>query len=250
MTPACGRTIPLSLPRKWICDLLEFSQRVPTVAAERVLDVRALAAARKKVSSQPRWCSVIMKSFGLASQCIPELRRSYLEFPYSHLYEHPSSVASVVIQRDFLGEPAVLTGLIQAPETLPLAELELRMHHLNCLPFEDIGSYRRLIRTTKLPRPLRRLVWWYGLSVSGRTKSKVFGTFSCNSVAKMQIQMRQFVTPITTSLYYDAVSKAGELTVQMIIDHRVFDASVVGRALGELESILNSEMVEEVLGMP
>ncbi len=233
-----------------MCDILAFSQEVPTVAVERILNIQTLATARKRLASPPRWCALIMKSFGLASQRIPELRRSYLGFPSSRLYEHPTSIASLVIQRDFFGEPAILPGLIQAPESLSLSELESKIQQLNSLPFHEIGCYRRLIRTTKLPRPLRRLLWWYGLSVSGRIKSKTFGTFSCNSVAKMQIQMRQFVSPITSSIYYDPRTTLGEITVQLAIDHRVFEAEVAGRALGELESLLNLEMVGEVLGMP
>ncbi len=249
MSATRGRTISLSLPRRWVGDLLAFGDAVPTVAVERVLDIQRLSAARARLASPPRWCSLIMKSFGLASQVIPELRRSYLGFPYSRLYEHPTSVATMVIQRDFFGEPAVMPALIQAPEILSLADLELRLQQLNSLPFEEIGCYRRLIRTTRLPCPLRRLLWWYGLSVSGRTKSKTFGTFSCNSVSKMKMTMRQFVTPITSSIYYDPDKSAGELTIQMAIDHRVFDAQVAGRALGELERLLNEEMVKEIRGM-
>jgi hypothetical protein len=249
MNPARGQTIPLSLPRRWVGDLLAFGQSVPTVVAERVLQIQPLASARKRLESPPRWCALIMKCFGLASQRIPELRRSYLGFPYSRLYEHPSSVATIVLQRDFIGELAVMPALIQAPESLSLADLELRLQQLNSLPFEEIGCFRRLIKTTKLPGPLRRLLWWYGLSVSGRTKSKTFGTFSCNSVAKMGIQLRQFVTPITSSIYYTPDKSTDELTIAMAFDHRVFDAEVAGRALNDIESLLNREMVEEIRGM-
>jgi len=246
MKKPSGHTIPLSLPRRWIGDLAAFSQKVPTVAAEGVMRVKTIANARRGVPRPPGWCSLITKSFGIVSSRIPELRRTYLGFPYPRLYEHPCSVAAIVINRDFQGEPAVFMGLMQAPENLPLGEIATRLRQLKESPCSEIGSYRRLIRTTRLPRPVRRLLWWYGLCVGGKQKATVFGTFSVNTVATMRGRCIQFLTPITSTLYYGSPGSAGELMIQLAFDHRVFDGSTANRAFNELESVLNNEMVAEI----
>lgn len=245
MKKPAGHSIPLSLPRRWIGDLAAFSRNVPIVVVEKSLNVKALWEARRKVADPPGWCALVTRSFGLVSARQPELRRSYLGFPFPRLYEHPQSVAAIVVGRDFLGEPAVFLGLIQGPESIPLPDVQARVRQLKEGPVTDIGSYRRLIRTTKLPRPARRLLWWYGLCVSGKQKSTIFGTFSVNSVRTMGIRMMQFLSPITTSLYYDSPDGEGKMKIQMVFDHRVFDAATAGRALGELEKVLNDEMAGE-----
>jgi len=246
MKKPSGRTIPLSLPRRWIGDLVAFSQKVPTVAVERTLRVKALTDARGSVSNPPGWCAIFTKSFGIVSARFPELRRSYLNFPFARLYEHPQSVAALVVGRDFQGEDAVFLGLMQAPETLSLPEIQRRVRQLKESPIKEMGSYRRLIRTTKFPWPIRRMLWWYGLCVSGKQKSTNFGTYSVNSVRTMGIRMIQFLVPITSTLYYSSPGADGELNIQMAFDHRVFDALTAGRALAELEKVLNNEMVAEI----
>src|SRR5436189_15762 len=44
-----GHYVPLSLPRKWIIDLMHFASRVPTAGGERTLRVRAAVEARAAV---------------------------------------------------------------------------------------------------------------------------------------------------------------------------------------------------------
>lgn len=82
--------------------------------------------------------------------------------------------------------------------------------------------------------------------MDGKQKSAIFGTFSVNSTAGMRFKVRQFVTPITTTLYYDSVSANGDMAVQFAIDHRVYDGFTSGLAFAELEKVLNTVMVEEV----
>ncbi len=69
-----------------------------------------------------------------------------------------------------------------------------------------------------------------------------------NSVAAMRARMLQFITPLTTSLYYDRVTSNGEMTLQLAIDHRVLDGYTAARVVGEVESILNNEILQELRG--
>lgn len=241
-----GRTIPLSLPRRWIGDLVHFAGKVPTVAVERILHIPSLMAARSQNPSPPGWSPLITKSFGIVSSRLPELRRSHLSFPTHRLYEHPVSCAVQVINRPFQGEPAVFLEVIQAPENLPLTDLTAKLSRFKNAPVEECGGYRRLLRTSKLPSLIRRPLWWFGLSVSGNLKSTHFGTFAVNSVATLGVSMTQFLTPITTTLYYGFPNSEGDMKIQMAFDHRVFDASTAALALEKLEGVLNKEMLAEL----
>ena len=43
-------------------------------------------------------------------------------------------------------------------------------------------AFRKMLRATRLPLPLRRLLWWIGLNV-GRQRANYFGSFGVTSVA-------------------------------------------------------------------
>ena len=246
MSDEKGRYLPLSLPRRWVGDMLYFSRGVPVVAGERTLRLRPLADARRETPFAPGWFALVTKGFGIVSARMPELRRAYMPYPWPRLYEHPFSVASVVINREYQGEPAACMCPVKKPEQQPLATLQAKLNALRTDPFEKHGSLRRLVRTSRFPRPVRRALWAVGLHATGPLRANTFGTFGVNSVAQMRSRMLQFVTPITSVLYYDSVNRDGEMVVQIAFDHRVFDGYTAGRALGELESVLNTELAAEV----
>lgn len=223
-----------------------FSHHVPNVGGEKILHVKSCALARRDAVNPPKWGACVTKAFGLASARIPELRRSYIGFPFARFYEHPESVASIVVNRSFDGEPAVFLGLMQGPENLSLARITTNLKEFHESPINELGCYRRLIRASRLPMPVRRLVWWYGLNVSGRQKSKVFGTFAINSLARSSFRVTHFMCPITSMLYYGPSGVFGEMVIQVVFDHRVFDGSTAIRGLQELEKILNNEVAEEI----
>lgn len=243
-----GRFVPMSLPRKWMADLLYFASKVRTVAVARTLRVRALADARKASELSVGWGALLTKGLGIVSQRVPELRWAYMPYPWPHFYEAPYSVASVVVDREFAGEHAVFLAPMLHPERLPLVEVQEKLDRYKTAPIESLGPFRRLVRTTRFPLPVRRLLWRIGLYGSGYMRARNFGTFGVNSMALMRITLVQTTTPITATLFYDAVSRDGELPVQLAFDHRVFDGYVAGKVLGELEKVLNAEILAEVRG--
>ena len=168
-----------------------------------------------------------------------------MPYPWPRLYEHPYSVASAVIDREWQGEHATFLCPMLHPEQRPLTAIHDKLRGFQADPVENHGALRRLIRNTRFPLPLRRALWAVGLYGSGQLRARQFGTFAINSVAGLRSRMLQFMTPITSVLYFGSVSREGELDVQFAFDHRVFDGYVAGRALGELESILNTEIAAE-----
>jgi hypothetical protein len=226
--------------------MLHFAMKVPVVAAERTLKVRSLVDARRATPFAPSWYATMLKAYSMVSVRIPELRRAYMPYPWPHLYEHPFSVGSVIVNREFQGEQATFMCPMLHPERLPLTKLHDKLQSLQNDPVEKHGSMRRLIRTTRFPRPIRRLLWATGLYASGGLRAGNFGTFSINTNAKgRRIRTLQFVTPTTSVFYFGTPSREGDMDIQVAFDHRVLDGATAYRIGTELEAVLNTELAAE-----
>jgi hypothetical protein len=236
----------LSLPRRFICDLLHFARQVPTIPVQRRMDLAAVVRARAAAAPRPSWAAIFTKAYGFVSAARPELRRSYLTFPRPHLYEHPTSVASVAIERRVGDEDGVLFGHVNAAEGHSLTELDLRLRAFKEQPLETIGAFRHALRVSSLPRPLRRLAWWFGLNVSGRKRAHFLGTYGVSVYAGLGAASLHPLSPLTTTLNYGVIGADGGVDVRIVYDHRVMDGATVARALQDLERVLNCEIVTEL----
>jgi hypothetical protein len=246
MSQPHGRYLPLSLPRRIICDLLHFAGRVPTVPVQRRMRLGAVAAARRAAVPRPSWVSLFTKAYGVVSGTWPELRRTYLPYPTPRLYEHPVGVASVAVERPFGDENAVFFGQIRSPEKLGLHDLDARLKRLKEHPLESIGSFRRALLFGRLPRPLRRLLWWVGLNFSGRKRAQYLGTFGVSVYAGLGAASLHPLSPLTTTLNYGVIGEDGVVDVRIIYDHRVMDGGTVARVLEDLEQVLTGQIVAEL----
>jgi hypothetical protein len=248
-TSSRGRTVPLSLPRRWVTDILHFGRRVPIITGERVLRLQAVAAARKQVPHPPSWASIILKAFGLVSERVPELRRSYVRFPWPRLHEMPYSVGTVVIDREYNGERGVFCAPMLHPEQLTLRQIQAKTDAWKSDPIEKHGPLRRMVRTAKLPTPVRRALWGYAIDWDGYLKGRYFGTFAINCLAGMRGRITQMCFPVTSYLYYGLPEKDGSMPIQFGFDHRVYDGATCGRAFSLLEETLNREVLAEVVAL-
>lgn len=245
-----GRYLPYSLPRRWVGDMLYAARKVPVIACERVIRVKAMHELRRKTPRPPSWSSLLIKAMGLISMKMPELRRAYLGFPWGRIYEAPYSVASVIFGRQFRGEEATFFCPMLQPERLTVDRIGAKVQAWKTDPVEAHGALRRLVRNAKPPRPIRRAMWWFGLNWFGEMRARYFGTFAVNSVASIGGRMLQFATPLTQVLYYGAVNRDGEMLIQFAFDHRVYDGITVALASVRLEEVLNNELIEEVKALP
>ena len=244
-----GRWVPLSRPRRLIADLMHFAQQVPTVAAERRMSLAPLAAARRACPRRPSWCVLFARAFALVAARRPELRRSYMAFPWPHLYEHPESVAAVTVERTWDGEEVPIITHFTSPETSLLADLDARLRYFQECPLGDISAVRRFNRLIRLPWPLRRLVWWSALNLNGPSRARNVGTFGVTSPASHGAGMLHLLSPATSTIHYGLFDADGSLDVRLTFDHRVFDGAPAARALADLESVLSNEILAEVRGM-
>src|SRR5262245_22877122 len=124
MGRAKGRNVSVSHFRRLVTDLMHFSQQVPSVAIERRMDLRSLVAAREASRPKTGWCVLFTKAYAMLSRDHPELRQSYLKFPWPRLYEHPHTVATLNLEREYRGEPIVIYCLIRSPENRTLAQMD------------------------------------------------------------------------------------------------------------------------------
>jgi hypothetical protein len=246
MSQPAGFNLPLSLPRRFMCDFLHFARKVPTVPVQRRMRLGEVVAAREAAAARPSWCALFTKAYGFVTEAWPQLRRAYLSFPWPHLYQHPITMTSVAVERRLGDEDAVFFVHLREPHKLTLPEIDLRLRQAKEQPLESCGSFRRLLFITRLPRPLRRLVWWIGLNVSGRKRAHFLGTAGVTVYSGLGASSLHPMTLLTSTLNYGVIEADGSVDVRLIYDHRVLDGATVARALADLERALNQEIVAEL----
>jgi hypothetical protein len=243
---ALNRTVSLSLPRKLVCDLVHFAHQVPTVPVQRVLNVAAVERSRALLRTRPSWCVLFTKAYAKVALEFPSLRRAYLSFPWARLYEHGMNIASIAVERIFEGEPGVFFGHIHSPEELAIMELEKRLTHFKDDPIESVADFQSTMMITRLPKPIRRLAWWYVTHSRGYRKATWLGTFGVSVYSNLGAESLHPLSPLTTTLNYGVIQANGDVAVRIIYDHRVLDGAVVARVLARLEAVLNGDIRGEL----
>jgi hypothetical protein len=228
-----------------IIDLLYFATGIPTVPVQKRMSLGPLLAARAACHERPRWTAIFTKAYAVVAQEYPELRRVYVKLPWPQLYEYPTSTAKILIERDYRGESVVCPVSIKDPAHQLLRDIASWIEHAATAPVEDIKDFRRWTQFARLPRFLRRALWWVGLNW-GRQRGNYFGTFGLSVYSALKAESLHPLAPSTTVLNYGVMSDDGVLDVRIIYDHRVMNGATVARVLVRLEEILNSVMVEEV----
>jgi hypothetical protein len=242
-----GTVRKISTPRRLVADLMHASTDVPFVSLQRPLDVRQLTEARALAAQPPGWAAIFVKAFCLVAKDEPVLRTLYAKWPWPHFYELPRSVAMVAIARIEDGEDCVLPQKVAAADKLPLTEVDALIRHAKEAPIDQVPAFRKILRATRLPLPLRRLIWQVGLNF-GRQRANYFGSFGVTSVAAYGGGRLHALSPGPFILSY-GVSKPDQ-TIDVVIrwDHRVTDAALIAKALTRLEQVLNTEIAAELRG--
>jgi len=240
-----GRSIPLSLPRRLVSDLLSFAAKMPILPVQRPMQLGPLQAARAACPIRPSWVALFIKGFALTAQEFPELRRVYLEFPRPHLYEYQDSVAALTVERAIGAEPAVLVKRIDGPARLSISQIDEAIRHARTAPIEDVKDFRRALLVARLPQALRRMLIWLGLNVP-RQRPKYFGTFCFTDLSPLGTESLRPLFPATVTLYYGAIAEDGTAVFRAAYDHRALDGATMARALTRLEQLLNGVVAAEL----
>jgi len=240
-----GQPKNISLPRRLIIDLMRASMGVPFVSLSRPLNIRPLLEARAGGAATAGWAAMFVKAFALVAKDEPVLRTVYAKWPWPTLYELPKSVALVAIARIEDGEECVLPERIVSPEAMSLADVDARIRHAKTAPIADVPMFRKIMRATRLPLPLRRLSWAVGLNF-GRQRGNWFGSFAVSSVAAYGGGELHPITPGPFIVSYGVVEPDQTIHVVIRWDHRVTDAALIARVLTRLEQVLNTEIAAEL----
>jgi 2-oxoacid dehydrogenases acyltransferase (catalytic domain) len=241
-----SRRLPLSLPRRYMCDLLYFAQKVPAARVKRRMQLGPVVAVRQAAAPRPAWCVIFTKALAFVAAARPELRRAYLGFPWPHLYEHPHTVVAMAIERQYENEDAVFHGFFRSPEERGLQELDGLLRRYQEVPLAQMDRFRRVLQISRLPRPLRRLLLWMGLNVSGRWRARNAGTCGLSTVAGLGAAIPHLLSPLTATLNYGVIGPDGAVDVYLTFDHRVLDGATAARCLEDMERALNGELLTEL----
>ena len=247
MAKVSGRRLPLSLPRRWIDDLMRISRGRPVITFERRMHLAAVAAAQE--SAKISWSLLFAKAFAIVAQRRSELRRAYMHYPWPHLYECAESLASVALERDYQDETGVFFAVIREPATQPLSRLQETLNRWKTAPLESVSDFRRLLRLARQPRLVRRFLWWYGMNATGRIRAINFGTYGISATAGSGATALNLIAPVATTINYGPFDAEHRLDVRLHFDHRVYDGMTAARALAEIEEVLETEIAAELQKM-
>ena len=240
-----GTVRKITLPRRFIADLMHASMRVPFVSLARPLNIRGLSEARAQAAQRPGWAAIFVKAFALVAKEEPVLRTLYAKWPRPAFYELPRSVAMVAIARVVDGQDCVLPQKITAPDELTLMEVNAMIRHAKEGPIEQVAAFRKILRTTPLPLPLRRLFWAIGINF-GRQHANYFGSFGVTSVAAYGAGQLHAISPGPFVMSYGVEKPDQSIDVVLRWDHRITDAALIAKTLNRLEQVLNTEIAAEL----
>jgi len=242
-----GTVRKISLPRRLVADLMHASIRVPFVSLTRPLDVRQLLEARALAAQPPGWAAIFVKAFSLVAKDQPVLRTLYNKWPWPCFYELPRSIAMIAIARVEDGQDCVLPQKVPAADELPLAEVDAQIRHAKDAPISEVPAFRKILRVTRLPLLLRRVMWLIGLNF-GRQRANWFGSFGVTSVAAYGAGELHALSPGPFILSYGVVEPDQTIDVVIRWDHRITDAALIAKTLTRLEQVLNTEIAGELRG--
>jgi hypothetical protein len=246
-----GKMVPLSRPRRILTDLSHASLGFPRATLRTRIDIGALVAPRAAPPQGARvpWPIVFAKAFALVARDMPHLRRVYVKLPWPHFYELPTSVGSIIVERDWPEaapvEQALFLARLKDPASAPLAESAAALRRYKTAPIDSIADFRRILALAALPLPLRRLVLFLGLNL-GRQVPNYFGTFAISPLGSHGAAILDTIPVWTSFLNYGPIEPDGGVDVYLSVDHRVMDGGHAARAITAMEAVLNGAILNEL----
>jgi len=243
-----GKHRSMSYFRRLVTDLMYFAKSVPSVTIERRMNLAELMAARKVCRPAPSWSSIFVKALAIVAARTPALRTSYMKFPWPHFFESANNVVTLNIDRQLATERIVLWAHIKNPEKSTLNELDAIVRSYQNDPVKTLLPYRRAVRMSRFPWPIRQWMWWLSLNVMGSVRCHNYGTIGISSLGALGTNLESMVSLLTAQLHYGLFDKNGELPMRLTFDHRVLDGAAGSQVLADLEDVLMNEMLQECAG--
>lgn len=238
----CCFPIPPSRCLSW--DLLYFHRSVPLCAHDRVSDLSTVAAARRVVTPRVSWPALFIRAFALIAASEPQLRQTWYRWPWAALYQHPSSVAALTVQRTVDDAAWLFWGHVRNAESRSLTEIQQQIEVWQ--NGDPRVVFKKQWQMAHLIMPLRRLIWWWNLNVETRKRATRVGTFFLSTLSGRGAEIQLPPSVHTCCLTYGPICDTGHSRVTLAYDHRVMDGAFVADVLQKLEVTLNTQIVEEL----
>lgn len=243
-----GRTVSMSVGRRFIYDIITAGTHIPLVTIQKDMNVADLMGPRQSAEPKPSWCSIFTKSYAMVVAERPEMRRACLTFPWIRMYEYEAATAHVTTEVSIDGEDALAFIPIESADSCPLVEIDRQLEISRKNP-RGLRQMAHGLIAARLPRPFRRLAYWFVLNFSGRLRSKYFGTFGVTTVGNWGVESIRPIAPAISILHYGAIEADGKVSIRMTYDHRVLDGIGPSRALNEMEAFLRTEILDELISL-
>ena len=241
-----GRWLSIPPARRMIFDVLYFSKKIPTQVISKEANLWRLSELKKKPATTIGWSLLFLKAYAILSSRHRVLRQIYMRWPWPHFYEHPTPVGRMTVSRFHDGHDRVFFARFTESDSCSLLELQEQLELRQHSPIQTLGNFRRQVIVSRLPFPLRRLIWWLALNVSPLARTILFGTFSLTTVSGRGATCIHPPSLATTTITYGPINNAGEVRLAIVYDHRVMDGALVADFLVELENILNGPIADEL----
>ena len=234
--------------RRVVIDLMNLQKKFPMVAHERVCDFSLLKEVRDNSKLRISWPLIMIKAFGIVSREFPVLRQTYMGGPFSTIYQHDCSIASLAIQREHDGVPWLFFARFVAPEEETLMSLQDRLKKFIDKPVKE--SFGDQMRVASFPAPIRKLIWWSRMSFSGKKRVKRMGTFGLTTLAAKNTTIQKPLSPLPYLLTYGPFDKDDRINITLSYDHRLLDGAQIAQILERLEKVLSTDLAHELNCLP
>lgn len=244
--PDAGQSLAFPRWRLTVLDICRAAQSVPGFAVERRIDLSEIVQARRQTAIRIGWAAIFARAYALVAAETAELRQTFVSLPRARIYQHPTSVATIAVNRydETIGCERLYWNRIRNVETFSLPQLQAT---IDSYQHEDTSAiFREGRRLERLPWPVRRLAWHLMMRWLGRIRAKRLGTFSLSTLASYGTTNNSHPLVVTSSLSYGPLDDDETSLVCLQADHRIIDGVVAARALVRLEEVLRDEVVAEL----
>lgn len=245
--PAKRRRFLIPRSRRLTCDVLHFHKQVPLCPHHRMIRLDSLDKLRKSVPQRISWPVLFLKAYGLLAREFPVFRQTWMPFPWASIYEHDSSVGMLAIHREYQNESWLFWGRFNSPENRSLIDLQQQLDHYQTAPVKQ--TFKRYLQLSAIPNPLRRLLWWFNLNMSGSARSRRAGTFFLSTLSGRGAEIDMPPSFQTGVISYGPIDPHGRSRLTIAYDHRLMDGLQVAEGLQRVEQILNGVLADELSAM-
>ena len=233
-----------------VADLSWASLRVPRCIMTARLHVpRAMTARAALPQPRPPWPAIFAKAFALVAEARPTLRQFHATLPWPRLLRLDHAIGCVLVEREHAGEPTLTLARFVEPHAMPLAGLSTLLMAAKNGPPDAQKTFRRMLRFTRLPWPLRRLMLRMGLAFAAPL-ARYAGSFGVSALGGNGATIIDSVSILPVFISYGPVGADGAVDVFFVFDHRVMDGADGAAALAGIEAMIEGPVADELLVMP